>query len=81
MDAADPNKAGDQVWHNLEDIDADAPSLITIGFLVKESKTAIVIASTVDTAEPEDDEHDAVAGSMLIPRGAIVKMRQIRSVK
>lgn len=49
----------------------EAATIYSVGFLVKRTRTAVTIATSVGG---EDNEHN---GSMTIPRGMIVKMTEI----
>lgn len=59
----------EQGWQKPADL-MDAPTCLTIGFLVKETKLSISVAATIS-----DDEVNAV---QTIPRAMVVRKRYVK---
>lgn len=51
-------------WDTTDNVHAVAPVVLTVGFLIKEGRNAIVVASTVDSEESNN-------ARMLIPKKMI----------
>jgi len=57
-------------WEHSDEVELDIPIVTTIGFLIKESEDALMIASSVGT-----DKH--TNARMLIPKGMVVSRKEL----
>lgn len=64
-------ESGDTEWTTPEEIDVDLPEVTSIGFLVKETDTTFVIASTIS--------QDHINGQFKIPKG-MVKSKRVLTI-
>ena len=60
----------EQAWSNIGEIDADAPLVRTVGFVVKETPQAYVIAHTTDNEE--------CSSPFILLKATVVSMKKIR---
>lgn len=63
----------DLAWSDIDDLEADPPVVCTVGWQVKESKHGILLATSIDKHNPDDD----VMPGALIPKKMIVKKRKM----
>jgi len=70
LDHADLGNEG--AWQKADDLDTSAARVVSIGWLVRQTKETVVIAHSVGVGGDRD-----VAGPMLIVRSAIVRMEPI----
>ena len=61
---------GDYAWYNIAEIEAVAPRLRSVGFVVKETDEALYLAHTADEEQS--------SCPFLILKSAIVERREIR---
>lgn len=67
----DSSRIGDG-WRMLDEIEAPEPHLcVSVGFVVKESKDAKVLAPNL--ADVRSDDNRQAYGGIMIPTGAIVR--------
>lgn len=57
-------------WEHADDITVEIPTVITVGFLVKENEDGLVIASSVGT-----DRHNNAR--ITVPKGMVVSRKDL----
>lgn len=70
----DDAASNSETWVTTKDIQPPE-QVITVGYLVKERKRFVCVASSVPN---EDCHEDQIGNTMTIPSGMIVSMREIR---
>lgn len=70
----DDAASNSETWVTTKDIQPPE-QVITVGYLVKERKRYVCVASSVPN---EDCHEDQIGNTMTIPRGMIVTMREIK---
>jgi hypothetical protein len=65
-------------WHDPQKLSACPMNVYTVGWIVKESDDAIVVAQSIPAGDCGDD-HD-VGGVITIPKSCLVKKLKIHSV-
>lgn len=60
----------DQAWSNISEIDANAPIIRTVGFVVKETEDGYVVAHTTDAEQ--------CSTPFLILKATVLAMKKIR---
>lgn len=70
----DDAASNSETWTTIKDA-APPEQVITVGYLVKERKRYVCVASSVAN---EDCHEDQIGNTMTIPRGMIVSMREIK---
>lgn len=63
------------VWLRTSDIDDELPVIVSVGAVVKLTRTAVTLASSF--AVEAGDEDEQLSGVMTIPRRTIVEVRDL----
>ncbi len=70
----DDAASNSESWVNVKDI-TEPEQVITVGYLVKKTKTSLTVAASVSNEELHED---IVGNTMTIPRGMIVSFRELK---
>ncbi len=58
-------------WEHIDELECEAPVVTTIGYLVKETPTAVMVASTIDK------DHSMCNARIVIPRGMVLEIKNV----
>lgn len=69
LDSHSPSK-GSSIWFLHEEINGDIDPIDTVGYVIKESKRSVTVASQI--------AEDCVGGVITIPKCAIIKRKKLK---
>lgn len=71
----DDAASNSETWVDLKTLEGAPELVVTVGFLVKETAKAYVVAGSVAN---EDIEDETVGNTMIIPKGMVTSFRYVR---